>query len=60
MTQLIFEELQHKFHDSGKTLKAFHKEEGISNSTYNYWSKKLHDEAFTLSLVPIEFHERRE
>lgn len=60
MKKLKFEELQHKFHDSVKTLKAFHKEEGISYSTYIYWSKKFHDEAVTLSLATIEIHERRE
>ena len=29
MTKLKFEELQHKFQSSGKTLKAFLKEEGM-------------------------------
>lgn len=39
MTKLDFEELQHKFQNSGMTLKAFLKMEGVAYSTYNYWSK---------------------
>ena len=60
MTKIEFEELQHKFQTSGKTLKAFLKEEGVAYSTYNYWSKKLRDEAVTLPIAPIELREHRE
>ena len=60
MNKIEFEELQHKFQTSGKTLKAFLKEEGVAYSTYNYWSKKLHDEAATLPIAPIELREHRE
>lgn len=60
MTKLEFEELQHKFHSSGKPLKAFLREEGIAYSTHNYWSRKLRDEAVTLPIAPIELHERRD
>ena len=58
MTKIEFEELQHRFQTSGKTLKAFLKEEGIAYSTYNYWSKKLRDESVTLPIAPIELHEQ--
>ncbi len=60
MTKLEFEELQRKFQTSQKNLKAFLKEEGIAYSTYNYWSKKLRDEAVTLPIAPIELHEHRD
>lgn len=57
MTKLDFKELQHKFQTSGKTLKAFLREEGIAYSTYNYWRQKLRDEAVTLPIAPISLHE---
>ena len=60
MTKLEFEELQHKFHSSGNTLKAFLKEEGIAYSPYNYWSRKLRDEAVTLPIAPIELQNHQD
>ena len=60
MTKLDFEELQHKFQDSGMTLKAFLKLEGIAYSTYNYWSKKLRDEAVSLPIAPIALRESQD
>lgn len=60
MTKLKFEELQHKFQSSGKTLKAFLAEEGVAYSTYNYWSRKMRDEAVTLPIAPIALHESRD
>lgn len=60
MTKLEFEELQQKFQTSGKTLKAFLREEGIAYSTYNYWSRKLREEAVTLPIAPIELREHRD
>lgn len=57
MTKLDFEELQHKFQNSGMTLKAFLKMEGVAYSTYNYWSKKLRDEAVSLPIAPIALRE---
>lgn len=57
MTKLDFEELQQKFQNSGMTLKAFLKMEGIAYSTYNYWSKKLRDEAVSLPIAPIALRE---
>lgn len=60
MTKLEFEELQHKFQTSGKTLKAFLAEEGLAYSTYNYWSKKMRDEAVELPIAPISLHESRD
>ena len=59
MTKLEFEELQHKFQSSEKTLKAFLREEGVAYSTYNYWSNKLRDEAFAMPIAPIELHAHR-
>ena len=55
-----FEELQHKFQTSGKTLKAFLAEESVAYSTYNYWSKKMRDEAVTLPIAPIALREPRD
>lgn len=60
MTKLEFEELQHKFRTSGKTLKTFLGEEGVAYSTYNYWNNKRRDEAETLPIAPIALHESRD
>lgn len=60
MTKSEFEELQLKFNASGMTLKSFLKSVGVAYSTYNYWSRKLQEEARQLPIAPIELRSRED
>ena len=57
MTKEEFEVLQSDLQRSGKSLKNYLHDVGISYSTYNYWRKKLDGAAHstTPSLAPIRF-----
>lgn len=57
MNKSDFEVLQLKFNRSGMTLKSFLGQEGISYSTYNYWSKKTRSESESLPVAPISISE---
>lgn len=53
MTKSEFQQLQVRASSSGTTLKEFLRAEGVAYSTYNYWHKKMKDEAGPLPMAPI-------
>ena len=56
MTKEEFEVLQLDLQQSGKSVKDYLRDAGISYSTYNYWRKKLLvNEAPKPELAPISF-----
>ena len=57
MNKIEFEQVQSQYRNSGKSLKNFLKETGISYSTYNYWRKKLEAEKREHPMAPITIRE---
>ena len=59
MTKEQFEELQLNLQRSDMNQKTYLHQIGVSYSTYNYWRKKLQEEACDKSqeLAPISFRE---
>lgn len=55
MSKNEFIELQHRQHESGKTLKEFLIEIGVGYSTYNYWRRKYLATDAPHELAPISF-----
>lgn len=53
MTESEFKALQLQQQQSGKTLKCFIKELGVSYSTWNYWRKKCVQSEESHELAPI-------
>ena len=60
MTKEEFELLQKRQKESGKSVKAFLKEEGIWFTRYYYWKKKYCQPKIDAGLVPIEIHNNPE
>ena len=56
MTKEEFELLQQRQKESGKSVKAFLREEGIWFTRYYYWKKKYDGSKVEAGLVPIEIH----
>ena len=56
MTKEEFELLQKRQKESGKSVKAFLKEEGVWFTRYYYWKKKYSQSKKETCLVPIEIH----
>ena len=56
MTKEEFELLQKRQKESGKSVKAFLKDEGIWFTRYYYWKKKYSQPKVEAGLVPIEIH----
>ena len=56
MTKEEFELLQKRQEESGKSVKAFLKDEGIWFTRYYYWKKKYTQPKIDAGLVPIEIH----
>ena len=60
MTKEEFELLQKRQKESGKSVKAFLKDEGIWFTRYYYWKKKYCQPEIDVGLVPIEIHNNPE
>ena len=60
MTKEEFELLQQRQKESGKSVKAFLREEGIWFTRYYYWKKKYSQPKKETCLVPIEIHNNPE
>ena len=60
MTKKEFELLQKRQKESGKSVKAFLKEERIWFTRYYYWKKKYCQSKIDAGLVPIEIHNNPE
>ena len=60
MTKEEFELLQKRQKESGKSVKAFLKEEGVWFTRYYYWKKKYSQSKKETCLVPIEIHNNPE
>ena len=61
MTKEEFEVLQLDLQQSGKSIKSYLQDAGISYSTYNYWKKKADTEAKPArDLAPISFTGRQQ
>ena len=56
MTKEEFELLEKRQKESGKSVKAFLKEEGNWFTRYYYWKKKYGQPKIDAGLVPIEIH----
>ena len=57
MNKIEFEKVQSQYLSSGKRLKNFLKEIGVSYTTYHYWRKKLDAEKRDLPMAPITIRE---
>ena len=57
MNKIEFEQVQSQYLSSGKRLKNFLKEIGVSYTTYHYWRKKLDAEKRDLPMAPITIRE---
>ena len=60
MTKEEFELLRKRQKESGKSVKAFFKDEGIWFTRYYYWKKKYCQPKIDAGLVPIEIHNNPE
>ena len=56
MTKEEFELLEKRQKESGKSVKAFLRDEGVWFSRYYYWKKKYSQQKMEAGLVPIEIH----
>ena len=59
MNRTEFEQVQEQYRNSGRSLKSFLKEIGVSYTTYNYWRKKLETERQEHPITPTTIRERR-
>ena len=55
MTREEFLQLESAIKCSGKTIKAYCREQSISYSTYNYWHKKYQFSGVSGPLAPVSF-----
>ena len=55
MTKEEFEVLQLDLQQSGKSIKAYLQQVGVSYNTYNYWRKIMEKESPKPELAPISF-----
>ena len=60
MTKEEFELLQKRQEESGQSVKAFLKDEGIWFTRYYYWKKKFCQPKMEIRLVPVEIHNTTE
>ena len=60
MTKEEFKLLQQRQKESGKSVKAFLKDEGIWFTRYYYWKKKYSQPKMETGLAPIEIHNNPE
>ena len=57
MNRTEFEQVQEQYRNSGRSLKRFLKEIGVSYTTYNYWRKKIETERQEHPIAPITIRE---
>ena len=56
MTKEEFEFLEKRQKESGKSVKAFLRDEGVWFTRYYYWKKKYSQQKMEAGLVPVEIH----